>query len=351
MPVRFRCQACQRRISASQRKIGSIVQCPVCKQPTLVIPEGVPAGVLGAAPDSSPSETAPATQTVAPAQANGQYDVLGGSFEDVASIMALAPPAAPQLLAGQSTKGAPQSERPPTSPAWVAGEPRQAAPPPVSRPAPLPRGRISRPQVIEGFVLVSRRALFAQGLLFLLVAMVAFVLGFFAGRIRGGAKGGTDASQGAAAPPQIGVKGSVVFAPKPGSLAGDANALVIVLPGNPPAGPRLATAGLRPEDAKTELDRALVQQFADVGIGVAKANADGEFLVVARPSDDGRVLIVSRSAKRAANEPIVASHLAELGGYFVQPGDMIGQFKYSWGRRRIVADARIEQSFGADRQK
>ena len=337
MPVRFRCQNCHRRISGSQRKIGGVVTCPVCGQPTSVIPEGVPAGaVANVVQAAAETEGSPG---LAAAGSNG-HSPAAADFNDVAFVVAEAGPGA------VVTRDSALESMPIVGPEIVPPDWRPSnANPAADKIAPLSRRQISVSQALENYVLVSRRALYVQGLLFCLVSAVAGLLGFFVGQGRADRTRERVAEAGAETPRVEIIKGAITYSPELGKRAGDRHALVFILPPAPVPNLKIESAGLTPADAGAQVDRGLTNVIEALGGTLAKADANGQFQTTLRPVEQQRVLVVSRSAERPAGQNIDPVHLAEMRDYFAAPAEIIVPYRYLWLRREVNGAAPLSLSF------
>ena len=337
MPVRFRCQNCHRRISGSQRKIGGVVTCPVCGQPTSVIPEGVPAGAVANVVQAAAETEGPAS--LAAAGSNG-HSPAAADFNDVAFIVAEG--GADAVARGDSAVEAPPFVAPQIVPSdWRPS----SAIPAADKITSLSRRQISVSQAIENYVLVSRRALYVQGLLFCLVSAVAGLLGFFVGQGRASRTSERIADAATETQQVEIIKGAVAYSPELGKRAGDRHALVFILPPAPVANLKIESAGLTPADAGAQVDRGLTNVIETLGGTLAKADANGQFQTTLRPVEQQRVLVVSRSAERPAGQNIDPVHLAEMRDYFAAPAEIIGPYRYLWLRQKVNGATPLSLAF------
>jgi hypothetical protein len=129
MPVQFNCPSCRRRLSVTRRKVGHQVTCPKCTAP-IVVPASQPALVGAADRLSVPAE-------LDQLRMDGLAD-----FTDLSDLMVDEPMLRPVRL-------------PKVTPAEVAPAPER--------------------------VLISRTSIYLQAVLLVLVAAVAFGLGYWLG--------------------------------------------------------------------------------------------------------------------------------------------------------------------------
>lgn len=321
MPVRFACQHCRKTLSISRRKVGADVSCPRCGG-QIVVPD---------------EQTAAASLAMAGlARAEAAFDAIPEVivYDDVPELIADWPPAsggpAPGPGAAPASLPGPQrfaAYQPP------AAFPPSAAPPPVTvRPA-SPSG--------EAMLLVSRRAVYAQGVLLLAVAVGAFAAGYLIGRARGPLPVAD-----AAAEPVV-LEGNVVYAAAPGRFEPDADAVVLALPTAAPPRSKLPAAGFRPGD---EAAAAALAALDELGGAYARADPDGEFHLVLPGPGEYLLVWISRHADRDGRQPIRDGDAGRLSVYFEQPGELIGRQQYELLVRGLEGlPERFTQRFGANR--
>jgi hypothetical protein len=184
-------------------------------------------------------------------------------------------------------------------------------------------------------ILLPRRMLYVEAVLYLTVAASAFGLGYLAGR------GGPSAAGKKSTDVQMqGVDGKVSLGPRGGATRGDAGAVVIVLPdGTLPARP-LPIAGLRPGDPPPVKGDATSAALAELGGAAARAEASGDFALSVPGAESYRILIISRQATRGPDGPDERRDISELGEYFDAPADLLQRSQYRWLTKDIGRNAR-----------
>lgn len=319
MPVQFLCPQCRQLLSVGRRKIGAAVNCPKCGVPTIV-------------PDE---QTAAAEVAVARAQrADGGAGMMElVVYDDVPGL--LGQPAGALPPAYGSPPNAP-------APAYAPAAGYATSPPPAASPAAAPSGgagagwlspaaaretsRRAGAGLAEDVLLVSRHAVYAQAVLLLVVAMVAFGLGFFIGRGQGG---GTESGSHKATREKVVFSGAIAVAGG-GAAAADDGAVVALLPSASPPPRKFSALGLRPQDAANKVGDATVAALQELGGDLVRANEAGAFQLVV-PQGQFHLLVVSRHATRKAGQGLAPKDLAEMSVYFEVPGDLVGQWQYFWG--------------------
>ena len=269
-PVRFRCQECQRALKAEARKIGRRVRCPSCKTPAIV-PTHEQAAL---AAESSP----------------GENDEPSG--EEFSQFVVY--DQAPVVVDDSDTEAVAEAAM---HEAIVA--------------------------IDASMVTISRRVLYAQGVLLGGVALVAFVLGYLLGGV-----GKENSSAVAVGPVQV--AGKITFEDSAGDRVADGRAVIIMMPdeNRPENGKKIAIKGLHPLATEPRDGDSVLDEIQMLGGVYGRTDAEGRFqLTVPRPGKY-HLLVVSRGAVRSANKQPKPQHLAVLGRYFQSSYELIDQQQY-----------------------
>jgi len=328
MAIRFQCQECHHLLSIASRKVGTVIECPICAAIQVVPDEETAQAALEQAALLQPPPEEPADLA-------GEDDRLM-VLDDLAELAGSGPPLTPPSLAppSQATAVLPPAETPPPN----------ASPPASPSEAPPPDG--------SEWILFRRQTIYLQGVMFVLVAVVAFTLGLVIGRfstyvatVRHSVVAGGESEQ-------VFVEGRLVYDPGKGTLVGDAEAVILILPdGKTPAEP-LPIRGLRPQDpAPSESHRELrsLQEFGGIYL---RANAEGSFHAVLPQAGKYRLLLISRHASRPEDDPIDEVDRDEIGKYFRRGADLIGRSKYRWTQETFRPGAApVRHGFGLDGQE
>lgn len=277
MAIRFRCNRCNQLLGIASRKAGHEIECPKC-------------GTM---------QTVPSEEAAAAATAMREFAVR------------------------QETEAAADVAVYEDAPTPI-GPPRQASGWPSRPPASLepdaPGG--------EDLVAYPRRTLYVHGLLFAVLAVLAFAAGYLTGR--GDATLSLQDAHKAANRQRVLVDGRVVYDPGDGQLEGDDDAVVIALPDGKTPAETLSINGLRPRDpAPAEAD-ASVAAIEKLGGACARVDASGTFSLVLPATGDYRLLVISRHAERPPEKPIDELDLDQIRQYFYRASDLIGRHKYRW---------------------
>ena len=283
MPIQCVCPQCQKLLQIGQRKIGQVIQCPKCGVATIV-------------PDQS---TAAAQLAALRGMSSGEVVELI-VYDDVSEVVARAQ-AVPQAMT-------------PMASAYPAAAPTAREEP-------------------GEWLLVSRGAVVAQAVLFLVVTAVTFGIGYAVGRQRVALDPATTTQQ--KKTESMSLRGIVNYDLGQGAFA-DADAVVALLPLDRRGQKRLKAQGLRhDEDSAAARDLAL-EEVQALGGDVVRSDASGEFHLIIRQPGDYQLLLISRKALRAAGTNIPQHELDDLSGWFEAPGSLIARQQYFWQRLTFV---------------
>jgi phage FluMu protein Com len=307
MSIRFQCRQCSQLLSIAGRKAGTEIDCPKC-------------GAVQTVPSRQAAAAAAAMANSAEARkANGEAST-DASYND------------------QPNPVGPQPPLPP--------EPNSAAAPPtrsVTLPPPLPD--LGAP-VPSGMILYRRRTIYLQGLLLLVFVAVAFVAGYFIGS--GDASLELQVARKQSTRQSVLVGGRLYYNTNTGEIAGDAGAVIVVLPAGKSPDRTLSIQGLRPWDPAPERAAESVRAIEDLGGAYQRADDSGGLSLVLPAEGQYRVLLISRHTARPDGAAIDELDLAEIKRYFYRADDLIGRYNYRWSTEEIKPGSSIEYNFGRD---
>jgi hypothetical protein len=298
----------------SAQKIGSKVNCPECGA-KIVVPSSATA--------------------------------LGPEAPKTTGSGISSPPPLPNL--GASRGAAKPVSGSPARPGQAAAAPKSAAKPGLAKPAaakiqaptpvrqPVPQTR-PKPVVDYGRISISRSVLYFQAVLILVVAILAFVAGFFIGR------GGQAplATHPAHSDPVV-MNGSVSYRTESASLP-DSDAVIIVLPQEAVPPQKIGQDGLRPQDPPPNETNANVRAIRSLEGIFVRADEAGKFSFVLPPGEYW-VLTISRHAARPAGQLAEPDDLAALAEYFAAPGELLGGARYKWQLMKLAPNQPLDFDF------
>jgi hypothetical protein len=267
MPILFRCPSCNRRLSVGSQKAGKGVLCPKCNaEVTVPRPEDVEAAaaMAGAPPKSDEPEY---TEFI---------------FED-------GPSPARSTTAPTATAAASQGFNP-------------------------------------ELVTISRRALYAQGILIATVGLFAFVLGFLLG---GGGKSDTAGPAARATGPVL-IQGRLQYETSLGEQLDDAGSVVIAFPRGRYPDEKLMIEGLAPDEPAPEADSQQIRAIQSLGGVYVRTDKEGRFQFEVAEPGEYHVLLLSRSTRRSNGVQPQPADLAVLGRFFELAPDLLSSRKYVW---------------------
>jgi hypothetical protein len=192
-------------------------------------------------------------------------------------------------------------------------------------------------------LLVSRRAVYFQLVLFVLVATIAFAAGYFLGRDRAASEA---ASAAADVRQPVSIEGVVTYGIQ-GAKQKDDGAVVIAIPHGATPTKRISSKGLRPDDAPSALTTAAGDAIRASGGDYGRVDAEGAFQLVVRKPGMYHLLIISRHAQRGPREPIEPDDARAIAAWFDLASELIGLHQYRWTRETFNERPKpIIQSFG-----
>ena len=310
MPIRFYCNRCHQLLGIASRKAGSEIECPKCGRSQIV-----------------PNEEAAAASMVL-----DKFAKTLQTPEDPANLIVYDDE--PAVIETPREKGKKKAD---SALAEESVEQHSAIEesPSVGYAEPLP----------SGMILFPRRSLYVQGLLFLVLAAVAFAAGYFIGR--GDANYEFRAAEEGLAKQRMQISGKLVYDPGTGMFASDENAVIIALPADVLPETRLSPSGLRPQDRPPADTHRSVKAIVEFGGAYCRADASGDFSMVVPNMGTYRLLIVSCHTTRPKDAELDEAHLVEMEEYFSRVESLIGPKKYHWTSEEINTRFRpIEINFG-----
>jgi hypothetical protein len=198
-------------------------------------------------------------------------------------------------------------------------------------------------QVPSDKILLPRRVIYIEGVLYATIAAAAFGLGFIAGRGSSSTAGKDDARK-VDSMQILGVTGNVSLR-STGGTQGDEGAVVIVLPAVPAPAKRLPIAGLRPDDPPPVTGDGTQRALAEFGGAAARVDSSGSFTLSVPAAQKYRVLILSKHPRRGPGGPVEPIDTADMGKFFESPADLLKGCQYRWLTKSPGSVAKIEEQF------
>jgi len=204
--------------------------------------------------------------------------------------------------------------------------------------------------VPSDMILYSRRTLYVHGVLFAVLAVAAFALGYLIGRT---AKIGEMQQKQAEAERQaVTIEGTLTYKTG-GAVLADESAVIIVLPEMKPLEEKILVRDIGPTSPLPgpEPDKVpdAVRRIGALGGAYARADDKGEFSVVVPDQGDYFLLLISAHARRPLTTKIHDLHLERMGYYFTMPEGLIGSYQYQWKPTLVnVGLNPIQHTFGEE---
>jgi phage FluMu protein Com len=312
MAIRFHCRRCNQLLAIGSRKAGQEINCPRCGET-----QGVPV---------------PGTNDAEPPLAHASPAAIESMV--VSTWLQDAPPAPPIVVPPEPLPNLSEETSTATPiPSFEAPEPMEL--PAAMRPADPPPTFMSMadvPGVPPGMVLLRRRTMHLQAVLFLVLVAATFALGYYVGAQSHSITFSLGPSAAIAAAEPALVEGQLIYENLQGQSRGDVGAVVIALPeGRMPKAP-LPLAALAPGGAPTVTPQQQkdIEQIRALGGAYARVQDKGQFTLLVRPGSY-RILFISANARRAKGTDIDEADSGEMRRYLLAPETLIGLRKYAWG--------------------
>lgn len=188
-------------------------------------------------------------------------------------------------------------------------------------------------------VAIPRYALYLQGALLGVVALVAFAIGI----LTGGAL--LTQPPAPAAPQATVIGGSVTYASGPRHLP-DEGAVIAVIPDSQVKPDEKAPVdGLRPDDPTPGESHRGIAILRELGGAYARTDPNGRFQV--RLPDRGRylVLVISNQKQLGPREEIQTADILKLGPFFDNAADLLGNRRYQLTMESFSGDSEMNVAF------
>jgi phage FluMu protein Com len=190
---------------------------------------------------------------------------------------------------------------------------------------------------------VSRRIVYAQGVLLGVVAIGMFAFGWFVGSATSTPKASPEEDL----TPRV-VRGTLHFKDSSGRDQPDAGSVVIMVPeeSRPGQNDKVDIDGLRPDDPPPDETHPALQRIAVMGGAYARTDANGEYRLQLPKRGKYFLLIISGNTYRSGASDLNKEHLAQMGRYFIRATELLGDNRFRWSEERIGQDVRRDFVFG-----
>ena len=180
--------------------------------------------------------------------------------------------------------------------------------------------------------------LYGLGALIVFVAIAAFSIGLLMGRYSRG-----ELASVADAPVRI--TGRLTYMTTTGEVAGDSEAVVIVVPVGRQPDEKLEIAPLRPDAPPPDPQHPTLVEIRSVGGDFARAEPNGEFSVAVPRAGEYFVLLLSSHARRQDEQTPTTMEIAQIARYFKPADALLGANSYRWSKETVLADTQINHLF------
>ncbi len=239
------------------------------------------------------------------------------------------PPPLPKEAALPQADMRPSSVHPDAS---LEGE-HEARPP---KAATAPASATSPP---ESSITFPRSVLYFVGGLIVAVAILAFLIGLSMGRFSWGEQAGRNKNT------PYKVTGRLTYETAAGSLVGDSEAVIVIVPVGREPDEKLNIAPLRTDAPPPDPQHPTLVGIRSVGGDFARARPSGEFAVEVQGAGEYFVLLLSSHARRTDNQSPTTMEIAQIARYFTPADVLLGANAYRWSREFIRDDTSLDYSF------
>ncbi len=154
-----------------------------------------------------------------------------------------------------------------------------------------------------------------QGGLLAVLAILAFALGLFVGRL-----GSPSQENGTEEAKEVTISGKVEYATKAGITTGDDQCVVFLVPALKNPSTKISIAELGPSDPRPEETHPSIQQIQELGGSFSKTDIHGNFeLKLLKGKKKKRFYLLAVSGYTIRKRDIPTTDLAQMGNYFA-PG-------------------------------
>jgi len=356
MSIRFACQHCKQRLNVREDKAGKVAKCPKCKKTiTVPTPEEAEAARAAREKESPPAEhSIPAEETKAANQSRPPSNIPLSNESEVDANPIDSPPTKAEVAEadGQGEKtekqegDASDSEENPFAAFAVYDEEVELVYDVGEVEAAVTEPSETLP-VDPNKVAVPRAAIYTQGVMLGVVAIVAFTLGILVGG-GGGGQPTLEAENG----PTV-LVGTLQYRDRDNTLRPDNNAIAILLPENPRPKTKIPIQGLRPEFEHPDDTHPGLIAIHQAHGAYARANAKGEFKVKLPGPGAYYIFVLSPHAHRPNSDSPTAKERSRQGllaSYFDDPHGLIRKNKYAFTVKKIEGTTKFHQDFGQTRK-
>ena len=195
------------------------------------------------------------------------------------------------------------------------------------------------PEIDPAKLAVSRNVLYGQGILLVVVAGLALLVGYVLGAAVGG---GSDQEQ---------VQGPARFSGRlryqlgNDQLVPDVGSVVIVLPVDRKPDEKVPPSGLRPDEPPPNPDHRGVAMLESIGGGYDKADAQGDFDIRVPRAGNFVVLYISGNSAMNPDKLPDKNDIVKVGRYLSDAMTLIGGNRYRVESQSIHGHERSTQTF------
>lgn len=298
--IQFHCPHCQLALNVPERRGGTSVRCPGCKQTVAVPAQSQPLTASTPPPPAQVLSPSPTSPPVPAAHAPPPIDL--------AAATPPLPTAAPPAEQGSSAT--------------------------LSQPAPGDEERLEQ-LGRHHRISLHRSVIYGQGILLIVVAVLAFLVGL-------AMSGGGTSSQDSGQRERARLEGRIRFAEGEFGTP-DRGAVVIVLPREKQPSERFPIHTLTPDTVMPGDNDPTVQEIRRLGGDYVRTGHNGQFHMKVDKGVPYFLLAISHDRPRS--DEVHPDILDELERYFTNGSQLLGQQSFRWQVEVVEQSKRVEIMF------
>jgi len=191
----------------------------------------------------------------------------------------------------------------------------------------------------ESNITFPRSVLYFVGGLIVAVAILAFLIGLSMGRLSFVEQAGRNKNR------PCKVTGRLTYETAAGSLVGDSEAVIVIVPVGREPDEKLNIAPLRTDAPPPDPQHPTLVGIRSIGGAFARAKPNGEFAVEVQAAGEYFVLLLSSHARRTDKQSPTTIEIAQIARYFTPADVLLGANAYRWSRELIRDDTTLDHSF------
>ena len=140
--------------------------------------------------------------------------------------------------------------------------------------------------------------------------------------------------------------GQITYVTGNRKLATDSEAVAVALPVARKPDEKFTIDTLRPNVVPPTAQDPTVQRIRSLGGDFARTGPNGEYKLEVPVGGQYFVLLISSHSRRSVNRPPTTTEIVEMGQYFKQATDLLGENDFSWSKQLMLTNKKLDRIFG-----